>query len=277
MMTGRARRACLSAVVLACWPGRADNAVAAPPITVPENGSPGLLWLTSDPYPPELPELSPGDVVWWQVGAHLSDQDLGALTAQVAASGEAVALPGGVEIEVRTCGTRWTSTVPPACPGGAVEVLARRPLASVSPADVVALGQIGPSQSAWVLFAVSLPATAGDEMQGRTGRLGAGFTASGDASVPSTTLSGSTAPTTGAPATTAPAPTTSPATLPVSTVPAAAGAPGPAATAGGPAAARQPLPATGGDTTSSALLAAGAVGAGLAIAGAARRRARRVR
>lgn len=262
----------LATVAAACWPGVPWHAAAAPPVTVPENGALGLLWLTSDPYPLELPDLSPGEVVWWQVGAHLVDRDLGALTMQIAASGEVVALPGGVELEVHTCATPWTSTVPPACPGGAVEVLARGPLAAVSLTGVIALGQIRPAQSAWVLFALSLPATAGDELQGRSGRLGAGFSASGEEAPPSTTIPGATS-TTGAPPTSPPARTVP---VPGTTMPPAGGTPGPMATAAGPPAARQPLPTTGGDTTAPVLLAAGAVGAGLIFAGVARR-ARRAR
>jgi LPXTG-motif cell wall-anchored protein len=240
---------------LAAAPVSADDGLT----TVPENGSPGLLWLTSDPFPVEFPPLSPGDAVWWQVGAHLRDEDLGALTLTLASSGELVTLPGGLLVTVRSCRVPW-QLQPPTCPTGSTMLLSTVRLADVGPGDVMALGQITPQDSTWVMFTLQLPADAGNEMQNRSGRVGAGFTAVGDATTATTTPT-SPPPSDPVPNTPPPRPFTTPSTTPGET---------PSTVA--PSTVPPGLPRTGGDVATSLLVAIGAIGAGLTLAGLARRR-----
>jgi LPXTG-motif cell wall-anchored protein len=74
-------------------------------IPVPENGTPGLLWLSSSVYPLEFPALASGDSFSWQIGLSL-EKPQATSTLQLTAGG-ALAEAGGYVIAVDECATPW--------------------------------------------------------------------------------------------------------------------------------------------------------------------------
>jgi hypothetical protein len=223
---------------------------------VPENGTPGRLSLTSDPYPVEFPPFRPGVTRWWQIGAHLRGEPRADLVMHIESSGPLVTAPDGLVVESRTCTAPWRQAAdePPSCPATVADVLPPIRLAE-APTLPIPLGPITPSRSVWVLVSLHLPDDAGDQLQGQRGRIAVGFTASGDAVPTSTATPTTTAPT--APLTTTPGP------APLAGPPTAPGTPG-----------GTPMPRTGATVLPSLLAAVGAVGAGLTLARLAHRRSR---
>lgn len=74
-------------------------------IPVPENGTPGLLWLSSSVYPLEFPALDAGESFAWQIGLSL-EKPRAASTLQLTAGG-GLAGAGGYVIAVDECASPW--------------------------------------------------------------------------------------------------------------------------------------------------------------------------
>ncbi|ABS03928.1 hypothetical protein [Kineococcus radiotolerans] len=166
--------------------------------------------------------LAPGRRIHWEIEATLEGGAVGALELQVASEGALVTRPDGLWIQVRTCDQRWL-TKPARCPGNLLQLLAPQRLADVPAETMVPVGNISLADSQWVLVTMNLPENASAELQGASGRIGIGLTASGDDTgvpTPTRTPTPNSTPTpegatpTGAPTATAPAPTSPAVELP---------------------------------------------------------------
>jgi hypothetical protein len=119
-----------STVALACGAVALAGAAQAAFVDVPPTGEPGQLVLSSDPYPAEFLDLSPGDIRYWQVAARLEGARRATLSLELRASGELVAHPRGLVMTVESCDSAWiTTSGAPDCASGAQSV------AVVTPAD----------------------------------------------------------------------------------------------------------------------------------------------
>ncbi|MCC4247395.1 MULTISPECIES: hypothetical protein [Microbacterium] len=167
----------------------ADAALAAL-IDVPHTGAPGRLVLSSDPYPAEFLDLSPGEPAYWQIRARLEDATKAELALELRKSGALAASPRGLVMRVDVCDSPW-SGVPeqPLCASGAREVAAASPeddFASSSP--VFELRPLTPSAPQYLLVTLAVDgsaAAASDEtLMGLRSRLGVGLTATSIDEVP---------------------------------------------------------------------------------------------
>jgi hypothetical protein len=173
----------LGAVVLA-------GAASAALIDVPETGQPGRLILSSDPYPAEFLDLSPGEPGYWQVAARIEDADSATLALQLQKDGDLIEHPRGLTMTVDACTTEWTGlTSTPACASGAQRVTAATPAedySQTSPSFDLAAIQSGAPRYLLVTLAVedSATAMADGTLMGLTGDMGVGLTATAFDDVP---------------------------------------------------------------------------------------------
>ncbi len=123
--------------------------------------------------------LAPGRRIHWEIGATLDGGVVGTLDLQVASEGALVTRPDGLWIQVRTCDQRWL-TKPARCPGNLLQLLDPQRLADVAAETMVPVGHISLADSQWVLVTLYLPDNASADLQGASGRVGIGLTASGD-------------------------------------------------------------------------------------------------
>lgn len=92
----------------------ASGASAAPPddgesmVQVAENGSPGLLSLTSSVFPLRIPPLSPGESFSWQIGLHLTDQPASEGSLEFIPHGALMQPEAGYVLTAQRCEAQWT-------------------------------------------------------------------------------------------------------------------------------------------------------------------------
>lgn len=97
-------------------------------IDVPVTGTQGRLVLSSDPYPAEFLDLSPGEPRFWEVAARLEDAATATLSLELRKAGELVDHPRGLSMTVDACTVPWTDpTTAPACSTGAERITVATP------------------------------------------------------------------------------------------------------------------------------------------------------
>lgn len=235
---GRIVAVAACAVAIVCSLFMTSGAAVAAWVDVVENGILGHLSLRSDPMPATFTGMSPGSVAHWQVNANLNDEEA-ELTLQVERDGALAARPDGLQLLVQRCAAEWTGLPDaPHCPAaagsGATTVLG--PL----PASATGLGALGPLD---VAGAPAFPAG--------TLTRGAGSFLLVTMSIPDTPEARADESLMGIEATL-----------------------GLRFTASGDEPRPRDLPYTGTDATAAVLLAAGAVGLGLVLSSARRRKVR---
>ncbi|RWZ58488.1 hypothetical protein ELQ92_14390 [Labedella populi] len=151
---------------------------------VPENGAPGRLVLSSDPYPAQLEALSPGVIRYWEVTATIEGSSDASLVLEIWKDGDLVEHPEGLVATVERCDVAWTG-VPdsPRCPAGWEVVTDARPsddYSTVSP--VFDLHGVDPVDGTHLLVGIGLESTdARDEsLMGLSGDIGLGLTAAAE-------------------------------------------------------------------------------------------------
>lgn len=152
-------------------------------IDVPPTGAPGRLVLSSEPYPAEFLDISPGEAAFWQVGARLEDASRASLALELRKEGELVEHPRGLTMSVAVCDVPWSSLdTAPICTSG------ERAVAVATPADdftasspVFELRPLTPTSPEYLLVTLSVDddaaARADTTLMGLTGRMGVGLTA----------------------------------------------------------------------------------------------------
>ncbi|MEW1810221.1 hypothetical protein AB0284_05895 [Pseudarthrobacter phenanthrenivorans] len=94
--------------------GPASGASASPPedgepmVQVAENGSPGLLSLTSSVLPLTIPALSPGESFSWQIGLHLKGQPAAGGSLEFIPHGALMQPEAGYVLSAQRCETQWS-------------------------------------------------------------------------------------------------------------------------------------------------------------------------
>lgn len=159
------------------------DAARAAFVDVPPTGSPGRLVLSSDPYPAEFLDLSPGDPAFWQIQARLEDATRATLALELRKSGPLAEVPRGLAMQVDVCDDPWAG-VPdqPVCAGGGRSVTVATPsddYATMSPS--FELRPLTPSAPQYLLVTLSVEdseaARADTSLMGLRGRMGVGLTA----------------------------------------------------------------------------------------------------
>ncbi|UXM92226.1 LPXTG cell wall anchor domain-containing protein [Paenarthrobacter sp. JL.01a] len=179
---------CVAAVVsvLSCAvPAQAADQL----IPVPENGTPGLLWLSSSVYPLAFPQLAPGDSFVWQIGLSLEKPEATS-SLQLTATGT-LAAANGYAIAVDECPTPWQGdsglNQRLECPAGSTPRVPTTRLGDWDQALRIPLSNLRAGTSPYLRFTLAGPA--GDAPpEGATLTLGIGISAMGDddgASAPS--------------------------------------------------------------------------------------------
>jgi len=175
--------AAASAVAIACGVVALAGAANAALIDVPVTGAPGRLVLSSDPYPVEFLDLSPGEARYWEVAARLEDAREATLSLELRADGELVRHPRGLVMTVESCDTEWTGLDgAPLCATGG------RAVTVVTPADDYStssprfeLSPLTPEAPQYLLLTLavedSAAARADTTLMGLTGNMAVGLTA----------------------------------------------------------------------------------------------------
>jgi hypothetical protein len=152
-------------------------------IDVPPTGAPGRLVLSSEPYPVEFLDISPGEPRFWQVAARLEDASRATLALELRKAGELVEHPRGLTMSVAVCDVPWSSLdTAPVCTSG------ERAVAVATPADeftgsspVFELRPLTPTSPEYLLVTLSVDddaaARADTSLMGLTGSMGVGLTA----------------------------------------------------------------------------------------------------
>lgn len=176
-------------------------------VDVPSTDRAGHLVLSSDPYPAQFMDLSPGDVEYWAVKARLEDAARATLSLELRKSGELVEHPRGLEMEVDLCAVEWADlNSAPSCATGAQRI------AVATPADDYAVSsptfELEPLTADAPQFlllslavADSAEARADATLMGLSGDMGVGLTATAFDDIPSARGSGATTVTPSLPAT----------------------------------------------------------------------------
>jgi len=175
--------AVLSLVLLVGGGLIAGTAARAAFVDVPPTGHPGRLVLSSDPYPAEFLDLSPGDPSYWQVAARLEDAVGATLSVELRKSGALVSRPRGLEMTVDECDVPWSGLGDvPVCDGTV------SPIAVAMPSDdyetsspTFQLGSRAASAPTFLLVTLavedSAAARADASLMGLVGTMGVGLTA----------------------------------------------------------------------------------------------------
>lgn len=150
-------------------------------IPVPENGTPGLLWLSSSVYPLKFPALAAGDSFAWQIGLSLG-KPLATSTLQLTASGH-LAGTGGYVIAVDECASPWQGSSglnqQLECPMGSTPRIEATTLEAWNQSVRIPLRDLRTGTSPYLRFTLSKPAD-GPPLEGAALTLGIGITAMGD-------------------------------------------------------------------------------------------------
>lgn len=175
--------AALSVVLLSAGGLVLAQAAQAALIDVPPSGSPGRLVLSSEPYPAEFLELSPGEPAYWQIGARLEDARSATLSLQLRKDGELVEHPRGLTMTVRQCDSVWTGLdAVPACASGERAVTVATPADDYTTSSpTFELRSFTPTTPEYFLVTLavedSVAAMADTSLMGLTGQMGVGLTA----------------------------------------------------------------------------------------------------
>lgn len=150
-------------------------------IPVPENGTPGLLWLSSSVYPLEFPALDAGDSFSWQIGLSL-EKPQATSTLQLTAGG-GLAGAGGYVIAVDECATPWQGNSglnqQLECPLGSTSRIAATTLEAWDQSVRIPLRDLQTGTSPYLRFTLSKPLNSAPP-EGAQLTLGIGITAMGD-------------------------------------------------------------------------------------------------
>ncbi|MGR0160874.1 LPXTG cell wall anchor domain-containing protein [Paenarthrobacter nitroguajacolicus] len=150
-------------------------------IPVPENGTPGLLRLSSSVYPLEFPALAAGDSFAWQIGLSLAKPQATS-TLQLTASG-GLAGAGGYVIAVDECASPWEGSSglnqQLECPPGSTPRIAATTLQAWNQTVRIPLRDLRAGTSPYLRFTLSKPADS-PPLEGAALTLGIGITAMGD-------------------------------------------------------------------------------------------------
>jgi hypothetical protein len=180
----------VSFVALAAGGIALAGAANAALIDVPPTGTPGRLVLSSDPYPAEFLDLSPGDPGYWEVGARIENATKATLSLELRKSGQLVEHPRGLIMTVDVCSVEWTGLdSSPSCSTGAQRVTVATPeddYTESSPTFDLAPITAGAPEYLLVTLAVedSPEAMADTTLMGLTGDMGVGLTATAFDDVP---------------------------------------------------------------------------------------------
>ncbi|MFJ6537704.1 hypothetical protein ACIQH5_15900 [Paenarthrobacter sp. NPDC091711] len=150
-------------------------------IPVLENGTPGLLWLSSSVYPLEFPALDAGDSFSWQIGLSL-EKPRATSTLQLTAGG-GLAGAGGYAIAVDECATPWQGdsglNQQLECPLGSTSRIAATTLDAWDQSVRIPLRDLHAGTSPYLRFTLSKPLNSAPA-EGANLTLGIGITAMGD-------------------------------------------------------------------------------------------------
>lgn len=150
-------------------------------IPVPENGTPGVLWLSSSVYPLEFPTLETGDSFSWQIGLSL-EKPQATSTLQLTAGGD-LAGAGGYAIAVDECATPWQGSSglnqQLECPLGSTPRIAATTLEAWDQSVRIPLKDLHAGTSPYLRFTLSKPLNSSPP-EGARLTLGIGITAMGD-------------------------------------------------------------------------------------------------
>lgn len=175
--------AVLSAALLAAGGVLLGANARAALIDVAPTGAPGRLVLSSEPYPAEFLDISPGEPAFWQVGARLEDASRATLALELRKDGELVEHPRGLTMAITVCDVPWRSLdTAPVCPPGARPVTVATPFdAYTDSSPVFELRPLTATAPEFLLVTLSVEDSAaarGDtSLMGITGRMGIGMTA----------------------------------------------------------------------------------------------------
>lgn len=149
-------------------------------IPVPENGTPGVLWLSSSVYPLEFPQLAPGDSFVWQIGLSLEKPQATSSLQLVATGGLAAA--DGYGIAVDECPSPWQGdsglNKELSCPEGSTPRIQPTRLNDWDQGLRVPLSNLRAGTAPYLRFTLAGPASAPPQDAALT--LGIGVTAMGD-------------------------------------------------------------------------------------------------
>ncbi|MCS5498625.1 LPXTG cell wall anchor domain-containing protein [Cnuibacter physcomitrellae] len=179
-----------SSLTLAAGGVALAGAAHAALIDVPPTGQPGRLVLSSDPYPAEFLDLSPGDAGYWEVGARIEGATKATLSLELRKSGDLVEYPRGLSMTVDVCAVEWTGLDSmPVCPTGAERITVATPendYATSSPTfDLEPLTAAAPEYLLITLAVEDSPEARADQtLMGLTGDMAVGLTASAFDDVP---------------------------------------------------------------------------------------------
>lgn len=166
------------------------DAARAAFIDVPPTGAPGRLVLSSDPYPAEFLDLSPGDPAFWQIRARLEDATRATLALELRKSGPLAEAPRGLVLQVDVCDAPWSGF-----PGQPICASGSRTVTSATPADDYTssspsfeLRPLTPTAPQYLLVTLSVDDSAAAQedtaLMGLRGRMGIGLTATSIDDVP---------------------------------------------------------------------------------------------
>lgn len=158
------------------------GAASAALTDVPATGTPGRLVLSSDPYPAQFLDLSPGVTRHWRVDARLEDAATATLALQLRKNGALVEHARGLRMTVDVCDSAWSTSAAPDCPTGARRVTAATPTDDyrvTSPSFELAPLRTGAPQRLLITLAIedSVAARADDTLMGLTGDMAVGLVA----------------------------------------------------------------------------------------------------
>lgn len=159
-------------------------------IDVPPTGTPGRLVLSSDPYPAEFLELSPGEPGYWEVGARLEDATRATLSLELRKSGQLVEHPRGLTMTVDLCSVEWTGLdSAPVCATGAQRIAVATPADDYTTSSpTFELEPLRSDRPEYLLVTLavedSAEAMADTSLMGLTGDMAVGLTATAFDDVP---------------------------------------------------------------------------------------------
>ncbi|MDZ8201274.1 hypothetical protein RZO50_07095 [Microbacterium sp. SSW1-59] len=168
------------------------DAAGAAFIDVPETCAPGHLVLSSDPYPAQFLDLSPGDPAFWQIRARLEDASRATLSLELRKDGALASYPRGLVMQVDVCDAPWSgSPTAPECSRGARAVTVATPADDYTTSSpTFELRPLSPSAPQYLLVTLSIEdsatARSDESLMGLRGQMGIGLTATAIDDVPVT-------------------------------------------------------------------------------------------
>lgn len=154
--------------------------VTEPPALVPVE----VLEVTSNLPSDGVLDLRPGESVYWQVGADLTENLAGSLVLELRKSGDLADHAEGLVVTIDRCSDAWTSLdAVPLCAADEHHVLVATPLDNLSnQSPIYDLAGIPLAHGKHLLVTLSLNVAAGaaeEDLMGLSGEIGIGLTAAG--------------------------------------------------------------------------------------------------